>query len=53
MLQHDKAPTRRAGHDTGRSFMGAPVRLFAYMADVDYSFTPPVTMISLRILTGH
>jgi hypothetical protein len=52
VLQHDKASTRRTGHDTGRN-LDVPIRLSAYIADVDYVPPPSVNLLSLLILTGY
>ena len=47
-LQHDKASVRRTGHDTGRN--DEPIRLSAYIADVDYAPPPSVNMTLLHVI---
>lgn len=51
--QHEKASgARRTGHDSGRD-LDEPIRLSAYIADVNFAPLPLVNMISLRILTAY
>lgn len=49
VFHHDKASARLTGHDAGRKLDG-PIRLSAYIADVDYAPPPSVNMTLLRVI---